>query len=233
MKQTIINEYGVRTHCPDCDGALSIFAHKDPSREFGYVLIDGTHDFEGVSFNRIMYRLLSCSGCGRGGLAKFHDTGNPTVLEWFHPRAYPVASLPSAVPEGIVNEYREAEVCASAEAWRAASAMLRSTLEKTLKANGYTKGTLQKKIDAAAADGVITAARKKRAHDNIRVLGNDVVHDEWRSVDEKEVQAALHYAQRILEDLYDDRATVEKLLIKKDRIEAATSDDKEEPNPTQ
>ena len=234
MKPTIIDDYGVRACCPDCNGAVCTFDFKDASGEFGYILIEGTHNFDGNTYGRVHYRLLRCSGCRRAGLAKFHDTGDsPIALEWFHPRAYATSALPSEVPDGIVNEYREAEVCASAEAWRAASAMLRSTLEKTLKANGYTKGKLYQKIEAAAADGVITAARKKRAHDNIRVLGNDVVHDEWRAVDEEEVQAALHYAQRILEDLYDDRATVEKLLIEKDRIEAATSDDKEEPNPTQ
>ncbi len=54
---------------------------------------------------------------------------------------------------------REAERCAAVGAWRAASAMLRSALEKTLKANGYTNGNLAQKIDAAAVDGVIPAAR--------------------------------------------------------------------------
>jgi hypothetical protein len=60
--------------------------------------------------------------------------------------------------------------------------LLRSTLEKTLKANGYTKGNLKEKIEAAAADGVITAPRERRAHSEVRVLGNDVLHDEYRPV---------------------------------------------------
>ena len=66
------------------------------------------------------------------------------------------------------------------------------------------EGSLQKKIDEAAKDGVITAARKQKVHEDIRVLGNEVVHDEWREINEAEVETALHYAQRILEDLYDD-----------------------------
>jgi hypothetical protein len=126
--------------------------------------------------------------------------------------------LPAAVPEGVVKEYREAELCASVEAWRAASALLRSTLEKALKANGYTSGSLRDKIDKASDDGVITSARRQKAHDDIRVLGNEVVHDDWRPVDEAEVEAALHYAQRILEDLYDDRAAVEAVLKSKNRL---------------
>jgi len=96
--------------------------------------------------------------------------------------------------------------------------MVRSVLEKTLKANGYNKGTLYNKIDAAATDGIITASRSKKAHEDIRVLGNEVVHDDWRAVTEEEVMNSLHYSQRILEDLYDDRETVEKILKEKNRI---------------
>jgi len=98
------------------------------------------------------------------------------------------------------------------------SALLRSTLEKTLSANGYKKGTLAERIDEAAADGAITAARSKRAHDDIRVLGNDILHDDWRAVTEDEFDQAHHYAQRILEDFYDDRPSVEALLIAKGRL---------------
>jgi hypothetical protein len=145
------------------------------------------------------------------------------MLESFFPSAPTVAALPAAVPDGIAREYREAELCASVQAWRAASALLRSALEKALKASGYAKGSLQQKIDDAAVDGVMTSARSQKAHDDIRVLGNEVVHDDWRAVDESEVQAALHYAQRILEDLYDDRAEVEKILLAKNRIKPPTS----------
>lgn len=220
MKPDSINHYGVRAQCRDCGGALSIFDFKNQRGEFGSVLVDGGHSYRGTAFTRIHWKLLQCSGCGRAGLAKFHDNGNgaTAVLESFHPRALSTAPLPATVPEGVAKEYREAELCASVEAWRAASALLRSALEKTLKANGYTSGTLQKKIDDAAADGVITSARRQRAHDGIRVLGNEVVHDEWRAVTEDEVAAALHYAQRVLEDLYDDRAAVEAILIAKGRL---------------
>lgn len=221
MQPTAINGYGVKARCPDCGGAISVFDYKDVSREFGYILVDGPHTYGGQTWHRVHWRLLRCSGCGRAGVAKFHDNGNlPAVLESFSPRALASSSLPVTVPEGIVKEYREAELCASVEAWRAASALLRSTLEKALKANAYTKGTLQQKIDDAAADGVITSARRQKAHDDIRVLGNEVVHDDCRPVDEFEVQAALHYAQRVLEDLYDDRASVEAVLKAKGRLAA-------------
>lgn len=225
MKPTAV-DYGVKAVCPTC-GAVSFFDWRESGREFGFILHDGGHTYNNKSFSRIHYRLLKCSGCGRAGLAKFHDTGGlPAELESFFPRALASTPIPENVPEGIVKEYREAENCTSFEAWRAASALLRSTLEKTLKANGYKKGSLEAKIDEAATDGVITAARSQKAHENIRVLGNDVVHDEWREVDEEEVLSAIHYAQRILEDFYDDRDSVENILVEKGRIQKPAIDNR-------
>ena len=129
-------------------------------------------------------------------------------------------SLPDDVPEGIQNEFREAEFCLEQGCYRASSAMFRSVLDKTLRANGYkTKGAnLQSQIDEAAKDGVITEARKRRAHEDIRVLGNDVLHDEWCEIPEADVEPAHRYSQRILEDLYDDRESVIKLLRKAKRM---------------
>lgn len=219
MQPTVINNYSVRARCPDCNGAISNFDHVTPNGELGYLLIDKPHSFKEQNFARIHWRLLKCSGCSRAALAKFHDNGNgPGVLESFFPRSLASSPLPNGIPEGITKEYREAELCASVEAYRAASALIRSTLEKTLKENGYSDGSLQKKIDNASEDGVITAARKQKAHEDIRVLGNEVVHDEWREINEIEVVSALHYVQRILEDLYDDRDTVVTILKNKGRI---------------
>jgi len=219
MKPTIINRNSVRASCPDCE-AISVFDFRETGRECGYIIINESHNYEDETYGRLIYRLLKCSGCGRAGLAKFHDKASPgtEILESFFPRALVNAPLPSDIPDKIVNEYREAELCSSFEAWRAASALLRSTLEKTLKENGYTSGSLQQKIDCAAEDGVITPARKRKAHEEIRVLGNDIVHDEWREVNEVEVEASMHYVQRILEDFYDDRETVEKILTEKGHL---------------
>lgn len=47
-----------------------------------------------------------------------------------------------------------------------------------------------------------------------------MLHEEWREVTEDEFDQAHHYAQRILEDFYDDRPSVEALLIEKGRIKA-------------
>ncbi len=99
-------------------------------------------------------------------------------------------------------------------------ALLRSAVEKALAANGYDSGTLAERINTAAGDGVITAARQRRAHEDVRSLGNDILPDEWRPVAAVEYEAAHHYVQRILEDFYDQRDEVEALLVEKGRLPA-------------
>jgi len=171
-----------------------------------------------------VYRLARCTGCGSGALITLlqssqYDGGAPDLID-FYPEAEGRLEIPDGVPEGIVREFREGEECGEAKCYRAAAAMFRSVLDKTLRANGYKekRGTnLEQQIDAAARDGVITAARQKRAHEEIRVLGNDVLHEEWREVTAEDVRAARQYAQRVLEDFYDDRPSVVALLREKGR----------------
>ncbi|MEQ9617834.1 MAG: hypothetical protein RIG61_01510 [Deltaproteobacteria bacterium] len=141
MQPTTINNYSVRANCPDCGGAILLFDHrKSGGGEYGSIIAyQGIHQYQDETFNRVVYTLVRCSGCGRGGIAKFHDNGNgPGTLETFYPRAVPHASLPTNIPDKIMNEFREAELCYSFEAWRAASALLRSTLEKTLKEKAHS-----------------------------------------------------------------------------------------------
>jgi hypothetical protein len=146
----------------------------------------------------------------------------------FYPDAKPRLQLPPAVPQGIQNEFREAEVCMEHECYRAAAALFRSVLDKTMRANGYkTKDVrnLQEQIDKATTDGV--TARQRRAHEEVRVLGNDVLHDDWHPMSLEDVEPAHHYVQRILEDFYDNRESVLKQLRSANRI---PEEDKKAPN---
>ena len=209
-----------------CDGAYSVFQFSNSQ-----VQVSEPRMIAGNTYPNVNYMLFRCPGCGLGALAVLRTMGNyadpgagKTYLDSFYPFAGDAVSLPHDTPKEIQTEFREAELCAAAGAHRAASALMRSTLEKTLKANGYTKGNdptltdLQKRIDTAGSDGVITEARRKRAHDHVRSLHNDVLHDEWREVTSDEFEDAHHYMQRILEDLYGDRKTVERVLVAKGRI---------------
>jgi hypothetical protein len=221
MKPQYING-NMRARCPDCDGAITTVVSKSATGAYGSVYRPWHHQFEGQNCTQANYVLLRCAGCGRGGLAILHGNqgGNQAYDESFYPACLDSAPLPKGVPTGVEAEYREAELCASAGAWRAGSALLRSALEKTLVENGYVKGSLKDRIDDAAKEGVITAARRQRAHDEVRVLGNDVLHDEWRKVSEDEYELAHHYVQRILEDLYDHRGEVEATLRLAGRLQS-------------
>lgn len=168
-----------------------------------------------------MYRLYRCSGCRRGGvgeLAGAHKAEAGLELVQFWPASFSRLSLPPRVPEGIRNEVGEAATCADAGAFRGGSALLRSALEKTLMANGYKVGNLKARIDEAANDGIITSARRQRAHTNVRDLGNDVVHEEWRPVDAAEFESAYLYTTRLIEDFYEHREEVEAELTKVNRV---------------
>ncbi|WP_420210826.1 DUF4145 domain-containing protein [Burkholderia aenigmatica] len=215
-----LNENGqVIAHCIECNGALTVFLAGDPriGQGFGQITRQVSEQTAQV------YQLVRCTGCGSGALLtlqSFRRHGQVGLLD-FYPEAQDRLSLPSGVPDGIAKEFREGERCREAGCFRAAAAMFRSVLDKTLRANGYKekRGTnLEQQIDTAAADGVITAARQRRAHDEIRVLGNDVLHEAWEPVRADDVAAARQYAQRILEDFYDDRESVLKLLRAKGRV---------------
>lgn len=210
----------VSAQCPNCH-IVTAFGPRHVSAP-----VPGSYTYKGKAYSRAFHVFSQCVRCERGGLAVILDDGDVanSVLESFLPPSIDAAIVPSLVPSDILAEFREAEKCASFGANRAASALFRSVLEKTLKANGYTTKSdpslrdLQKRIDAAAADLVITDVRRKKAHNEIRSLGNDVLHDEWREVTDDEVQSAHRYAQRILEDFYDDRPTVEAILAATKRL---------------
>jgi Domain of unknown function (DUF4145) len=220
MKPRILpRTYNVSAMCPTCNSTAT-FESKQ------VVIQEGQHHINNWPYLRKLYVLSQCASCHRGGFACISDQGSPhvTFLNDFYPFSIDCAKLPVGVPKDIQAEFREAEACQGLGLNRAASALFRSVLEKTLKANGYTKGNdpslrdLQKRIDAAAGDGVITQARQKKAHEDIRALGNDVLHEDWREVTDEEVEDSHRYTQRTLEDLYDDRPTVEAMLVIKKRL---------------
>src|SRR5713226_3522600 len=94
----------VVAQCSNC-GAPSAFAMQHAGQEFGAVIADGHHVYNGRTFVRILYYLLRCSGCGQGGLEVIHDNGQVAdgELETFYPASIEVAPLPNAVLLGVVN----------------------------------------------------------------------------------------------------------------------------------
>jgi hypothetical protein len=127
MNLQLGRNYSVSAHCPDC-GALTSFDQEQVP------IIDGGHMYNGKNYMRVLYVFSQCARCGRGGLATVPDNGGAqsAVLEDFYPISIDAAPLPHALPPDIQAEFREGERCASFGASRAASALFRSVLEKTL-----------------------------------------------------------------------------------------------------
>lgn len=148
--------------------------------------------------------------------------GAKNILHWFYIESGERHQLPNNTPDIIKSEFQEAESCLEAKCYRAAAAMFRSTLEKVFEANGYKTDELKSlyaRINKASEEGIITEARKLRAHNEVRVLGNDVLHEPWKKFVEDDVVLAHKYTQRIIEDFYDMRDTVELRLRVLNRIE--------------
>jgi hypothetical protein len=220
---TINDQGNILAACPGCEGALASYLWASSGGSpFGVIehakTVQRGHSYR-AQILRVEFRLFRCAGCSRGAIGTVAlDGAYPGTyreLLDFHRESATSVKIPKAVPKAIETEFREAESCLNAKCVRASAGMFRSVLDKTLRANGYKvkQGTtLEQQIDMAAKDGVITQARRQKAHDEIRVLGNDVLHEEWREIPAEDVRAAHHYVQRVLEDFYDDRPSVLKLL---------------------
>jgi hypothetical protein len=76
----------VRAECPDCR-SITTFESRDATHEFGYILVEGHHLYEGSQFNRTIYVLLRCASCHRGGLANVQiDAAFASVTDhrWYY-----------------------------------------------------------------------------------------------------------------------------------------------------
>lgn len=221
-----INKNGnIIANCPSCNGALTTFQFS--SKEFVVTKIRRPYSRSLEPDVDLQHRLFICNSCGSGAIGRvlmMHAggkyPGDINELVYFSPETTELLPLPNSTPHEIAKEFREAEFCLGYKCFRASAALFRSTLEKTLRENGYDDkvGNLRTRIDEAANDHLITNSRKQLAHEEIRVLGNDVLHDDWREITREEVNAARLYCQRIIEDFYSDRKTVESILREKKRI---------------
>lgn len=214
----------ILANCPRCRARTQFTYKWDSYNGNSYSCVERR---DRVDFYWETHKFFKCTGCGLGGVARLKSLSEPYTfpnggftLIHFYPDATQGMSLPKDTPKGIREEFREAEACMSHGCYRAASGMFRSVLEKTLRANGYKPGreSLYTMIENAANEKVITQARKRRAHDEIRSLGNDIFHEDWKPVDKESVDITRRYAQRVLEDFYDDRETVKTMLIEVGRM---------------
>lgn len=212
----------VIAQCPtdQCGGSLTTYEEVNSNAQ---TRLSRSHRYKEESYAYEVWKLLQCANCKSGGIVKFHNSdGNyrDGTLEYFYPFSSIKTPLPAQVPDDIKKEYREAELCASVGAHRGASVLLRSTLEKTLKLNGYKSSDmgLERKIALAAKEGLLTDTLAKKALDKAKVLGDDVLHQDYRIILADEVNDSLKYVARVIEEFYEEREEVEKILVVKGRL---------------
>lgn len=105
---------------------------------------------------------------------------------------------PKHIPENVERFLQQGFINFKAEHYDAAGAMARKTLEAALVAHSpdLKKGSLKERIDKLKESGVLTESLADWAH-NVRLLGNDAVHD-LEPADPADVNQALQLAEYLL-----------------------------------
>ncbi len=116
------------------------------------------------------------------------------------------------VPEAIGSAASEVHSCLSINANRAAVALARAVVEATAKEKGITKGRLQEKIDALAAQGLIRDHTRQVAHE-VRLDGNEVAHGDLTSQppDPDEAAETVALMDEVLQEVYQQPARVARV----------------------
>lgn len=167
----------------------------------------------------LKWQLTRCSGCGSGALVQLREIRNDGLVSEkqiisFYPRADLSLPVPDDVPDKLRDEFQEAGLCISAGANRAGLAMLRSTIDRILVANGLIDGAICDRVERAKDLGLITCSRSALAHEYLNVMEDNLLHKNWRPVDTAVATAAHNFCLDLLKDFYHERGHVESVLLR-------------------
>lgn len=230
-----VSNNNVTAYCDVCK-ANSNFLYKDSNGK-----IFGSFDSENSNlldsrvdsrYGRIEYILVSCSSCKRGGLVELHYHGGGYSFISFFPSPTGHTDLPKKTPSDIQAEFKSSENCVSIDEYRPAAAMLRSTLEKTLKKHGYEEWGLSDNLKNLSSDNILPRWLVKQNSEIVKILGDEILHGDWREVTTEEYRKAHHYVERLIESFYDDHASVIEDLQQRGRLEAKKPSKKEKVEPS-
>ena len=87
MKPELLDNLSVRANCPNCDGAISNFIRLGTDKIggddlFSYSINKNTH-IRGKAYSRIEYRLLQCSGCGKGAVSEVYTHPEKLMVDFY------------------------------------------------------------------------------------------------------------------------------------------------------
>jgi hypothetical protein len=141
-----------------------------------------------------------CTTCGHIVTAKGKEgapEGNPQIVQ-IYPDIWEVGEL---VPESVSNYLTQAHrTLASPDASVVMSA---SSIDAMLKDNGLTEGSLYKRIDQAANNGILTQKMADWAH-RVRLDANNPRHADGQTphMTEEDAKRAFDFANALTEYLY-------------------------------
>ena len=164
-------------------------------------LCDGCEHTKAIEFRNykpgdILRGVVLCSACGEQTFFEMKGT----VLS-FIPGKYLIIPPSPNVPQDSREKFTEAKLCYFAAALRATAVMQRASLESALNEKGFTKGTLEERIDNALANGDIKKREYTLAH-GTRLIGNESIH-QAKDINPAEVQPIFGALTQILNKLFE------------------------------
>lgn len=147
--------------------------------------------------------MLQCGHCKEFVIAKFIDNSSQScnviedhreVIKYF-PSCTP-RTVPDNTPHKIAKYFDQATSSLEHANYDAAGAMFRKVIDITSKELGEKNGHLVQRINNLASKGLITKDMKDWA-DEIRLSGNEAVHDE-EDYTKEECEEILHFTELFL-----------------------------------
>jgi hypothetical protein len=203
------------------------------------MVVDERDDHGGLIMSTVML-CYSCDGCQHYSVAYGYsysrdpdDPHDPNVgdiwfkrnlrwVRWWPPKKRHVDL--SDVPRDLADTAREAYLCLSVGALRAALPLARAVIEATAKTKGITDGLVYQKIDKMAQQDYIRPHIKEAAHE-VRHFGNVVAHGDLHDKPtEEDVALALELMFEVLEEVFQSPARVQRAVEARKNRQAAAEE---------
>lgn len=148
-----------------------------------------------------------------GGELARTATKRSGALRWRGHHWWPVpgAILDDCVPATVRSAFDEASKCLASACPRAAAAMARCALEGIVVDQGETKGTLAQRLNNLADKGVLLRTMAAWTKE-VRLLGNDAVHDLTAEVSIADAAQLVEFIRELAKYIYVLPHNLEKRL---------------------
>ena len=152
----------------------------------------------------------------RGGTLRRENPNNYGAITWRGHHWWPVpgAVLHESVPAPVRSAFDEACKCLASDCPRAGAAMARCALEGIVVDQGETKGLLVQRLKSLADRGVLLPTLAAWSKE-VRLLGNDAVHDLAVDVSMEDASQLVEFIRELAKYLYVLPHDLQKRLAKK------------------